>query len=115
MKSLREQISVFQHINRTCAVTPPIWVQKRWDSYSAYGGFRKNKHRMPLHLWNAHKGHGWPLMWVVTATKPSWQPHLEEEYEVVARDEYGVPMQVSNRLVIFDFLLFRFLQRFQLP
>ena len=45
---------------------------------------------------DGHKGHGWPLMWVITATKPSWQPHLEEEYEVVARDEFGVPMQVDQ-------------------
>lgn len=63
--------------------------------YEKYNYLIKNRFRYPAYTEHMNKGHGWPLMWVVTSTKPSWQPHLEEEYEVVARDEYGVPMQVT--------------------
>lgn len=67
--------------------------------YDIYGKPKRPRFRIPTYVEHGHRGHGWPLMWVVTATKPSWQPHLEEEYEVVARDEFGVPMQVTRTFV----------------
>lgn len=72
-------------------------MQKR--TYNPYNSIDRQTFRIPwMYTEHAHKGHGWPLMWVITATKPSWQPHLEQEHHVVARDEYGVPMQIPPEI-----------------
>lgn len=39
-------------------------------------------------------GLGYPMMYIVTYDKPSWQPLWEEEYEVMPRDEFGVPASI---------------------
>lgn len=81
---------VLQHL-------PLSWAGSQKREYNPYNSIDRQTFRIPwMYTEFAHKGSGWPLMWVVTATKPSWQPHLEQEHEVVARDEYGVPMQVKR-------------------
>lgn len=39
-------------------------------------------------------GYGYPMMFIVTYDKPSWQPFWEEECEVMPRDEFGVPASI---------------------
>lgn len=39
-------------------------------------------------------GYGYPMMFIVTYDRPSWQPFWEEEYEVMPRDEFGVPASI---------------------
>lgn len=39
-------------------------------------------------------GYGYPMMFLVTYDKPSWQPFWEEESEVLPRDEFGVPASI---------------------
>lgn len=34
------------------------------------------------------------MMYIVTYDRPSWQPMWEEEYEVMPRDEFGVPASI---------------------
>lgn len=46
------------------------------------------------HLSRKLGGYGYPMMFIVTYDKPSWQPFWEEECEVLPRDEFGVPATI---------------------
>merc|ERR1719263_745060 len=41
---------------------------------------------------------GWPVMWHITYDKPGWDPEMELEYDVMPRDEFGVPAHVPPEL-----------------
>ncbi|CRG95293.1 conserved Plasmodium protein, unknown function [Plasmodium gallinaceum] len=43
------------------------------------------------HLNRKLGGYGYPMMFIVTYDKPSWQPFWENDCEVIPRDEFGVP------------------------
>ncbi|GAB66266.1 hypothetical protein PCYB_084270 [Plasmodium cynomolgi strain B] len=46
------------------------------------------------HLNRKLGGYGYPMMFIVTYDRPSWQPFWENEYEVIPRDEFGVPASI---------------------
>eukprot|EP00933_Yihiella_yeosuensis_P063448 TRINITY_DN665_c0_g2_i2.p1 TRINITY_DN665_c0_g2~~TRINITY_DN665_c0_g2_i2.p1 ORF type:complete len:247 (-),score=63.23 TRINITY_DN665_c0_g2_i2:112-852(-) len=37
---------------------------------------------------------GWPVMYSIVYDKPGWDPEMELEYDVVPRDEFGVPAHI---------------------
>jgi len=37
---------------------------------------------------------GWPVMYTITYDKPGWDPEMELEYDVMPRDEFGVPAHI---------------------
>mmetsp|Transcript_18173 Transcript_18173/g.29554 ORF Transcript_18173/g.29554 Transcript_18173/m.29554 type:complete len:241 (+) Transcript_18173:67-789(+) len=37
---------------------------------------------------------GWPVMFHISYDKPGWDPEMELEYDVMPRDEYGVPAHI---------------------
>merc|ERR1712107_604782 len=41
---------------------------------------------------------GWPVMWHITYDKPDWDPEMELEYDVMPRDEFGVPAHIPPEL-----------------
>merc|ERR1711924_127169 len=41
---------------------------------------------------------GWPVMWHITYDKPDWNPEMELEYDVMPRDEFGVPAHIPPEL-----------------
>ncbi|GAW80753.1 hypothetical protein, conserved [Plasmodium gonderi] len=50
------------------------------------------------HLNRKLGGYGYPMMFIVTYDRPSWQPFWENEYEVIPRDEFGVPSSIPPEL-----------------
>lgn len=46
------------------------------------------------HLNRQLGGYGYPMMFIVTYDKPSWQPFWENDCEVIPRDEFGVPATI---------------------
>ncbi|VWU50802.1 conserved protein, unknown function [Hepatocystis sp. ex Piliocolobus tephrosceles] len=46
------------------------------------------------HLNRQLGGYGYPMMFVVTYDNPSWQPFWDNEYDVIPRDEFGVPASI---------------------
>merc|ERR1719299_247750 len=51
---------------------------------------------MPRH--NTCMNPGWPVMYYITYDKPNWDPEMELEYEVMPRDEFGVPAHIPPEL-----------------
>ncbi|KAI4839015.1 cytochrome c oxidase subunit ApiCOX35 [Plasmodium brasilianum] len=43
-------------------------------------------------------GYGYPMMFIVTYDKPSWQPFWENDCEVIPRDEFGVPASIPPEI-----------------
>mmetsp|Transcript_4088 Transcript_4088/g.9694 ORF Transcript_4088/g.9694 Transcript_4088/m.9694 type:complete len:235 (-) Transcript_4088:186-890(-) len=41
---------------------------------------------------------GWPVMYSITYDKPGWDPEMELEYDVMPRDEFGVPAHIPPEL-----------------
>merc|ERR1712194_289974 len=41
---------------------------------------------------------GWPVMYAITYDKPGWDPEMELEYDVMPRDEFGVPAHIPPEL-----------------
>merc|ERR1719359_1964844 len=41
---------------------------------------------------------GWPVMYHISYDKPGWDPEMELEYEVMPRDEFGVPAHIPPEL-----------------
>merc|ERR1719210_2106439 len=41
---------------------------------------------------------GWPVMYSIIYDKPGWDPEMELEYDVMPRDEFGVPAHIPPEL-----------------
>mmetsp|Transcript_19352 Transcript_19352/g.55496 ORF Transcript_19352/g.55496 Transcript_19352/m.55496 type:complete len:245 (+) Transcript_19352:87-821(+) len=41
---------------------------------------------------------GWPVMYQISYDKPGWTPEMELEYDVMPRDEFGVPAHIPPEL-----------------
>merc|ERR1719150_620145 len=41
---------------------------------------------------------GWPVMYSITYDKPGWNPEMELEFDVMPRDEFGVPAHIPPEL-----------------
>ncbi|CAK0894615.1 unnamed protein product, partial [Prorocentrum cordatum] len=54
-------------------------------------------HASPM-LRNTAVNPGWPVMYAIIYDKPGWDPELELEYDVMPRDEFGVPAHIPQEL-----------------
>ncbi|CAG9479296.1 conserved Plasmodium protein, unknown function [Plasmodium vivax] len=61
----------------------------RWGKQTSDESFFEGEH-----LNRKLGGYGYPMMFIVTYDRPSWQPFWENEYEVIPRDEFGVPASI---------------------
>lgn len=62
------------------------------NNFSALGQVR-NIHHSPVRHHTAVNP-GFPVMYVITYDKPGWDPEMELEYDVMPRDEFGVPAHI---------------------
>jgi len=58
---------------------------------------QRQLHQSPQRLTVAHNP-GMPVMFAIIYDKPGWDPEMELEYDVMPRDEFGVPAHIPPEL-----------------
>eukprot|EP00928_Gymnodinium_smaydae_P020443 TRINITY_DN178_c2_g1_i2.p1 TRINITY_DN178_c2_g1~~TRINITY_DN178_c2_g1_i2.p1 ORF type:complete len:237 (-),score=48.82 TRINITY_DN178_c2_g1_i2:88-798(-) len=80
---------------RRCASTPAA--RRLLPSASSSLAARQGPQWSPVRH-HTSSNPGWPVMYHVTYDKPDWDPEMELEYDVMPRDEFGVPAHIPPEL-----------------
>ncbi|CAD2097465.1 hypothetical protein YYG_03901 [Plasmodium vinckei petteri] len=64
------------------------------NNYIENGSKEEDKFFEGEHLNRQLGGYGYPMMFIVTYDRPSWQPFWENDCDVIPRDEFGIPASI---------------------